>query len=428
MKDSTIQENAQLTYDLISDVVNSTGPRLPGSEEEKKGANIFAMQLDSFGFEPHVEKFKVSPRASVASVPTLGILGFISIAAFYLSPAITFVISILVLTYGILQIFTYTGAFDFIAQKYHSQNVYASIEPKNSQIDRTIVLSGHMDSSWNWKLSLQNPKTLAVKLSLGTLAIVFLFFLSLVAVCKGAKDFTYWETNIINQEDGTIENVGNLIMMLLPLLSVPGCFWLTQFLTLDKETACPGAMDNMSGVALSLVCLKYFKEHPESMPKNTRLMCVAFGSEEAGLKGSKEFCKVHKKEFNDHYYVLNLDSFRDKDSFNVIEGDRWMGSHFDKELVDLSLKTMEELGIENPIKFTNPAGGCDSTSFYRAGVKTVTLSGQSTKPTNYYHTNKDTVANLKMDALEQGFELVTTLVPKIAEMDMLKSSKPTKTK
>ena len=39
--------NGQKIYDLVKEVIDVTGPRLPGSEEEKKGAEITALPANS---------------------------------------------------------------------------------------------------------------------------------------------------------------------------------------------------------------------------------------------------------------------------------------------------------------------------------------------------------------------------------------------
>ena len=127
--------------------------------------------------------------------------------------------------------------------------------------------------------------------------------ISMIAIGNGATSFMFWETSILS-EDGGIKNVGYFIMFLLPLFGIPGSYWLSQFLTWDKEKASPGAMGNLSGTEIALAVTKYYKEHPEKMPKNTRLVVASFGAEESGLKGSLAYCKAHKKEFNKHTFVI----------------------------------------------------------------------------------------------------------------------------
>ena len=418
MKESEIKSSAKLVFDNIKEIIDLTGPRLPGSEEEKLGAEKFAEQIErETGLKPVSEPFKMAPVASIGFIPVLGYLAYVATVLFYLSPIASFIAATLLLIYAGLQIFTYTGVLDFLFKKKPSQNTYATLEPKSGVVDRTILLSGHIDSSWCWQLSALNPNTMMIKTIIGVLSVAGIALVSLIAICNHAYSFMFWTTSILDVSSKTIKNVGYLIMYIVPIFAVPGCYWLSQYLTWDKRKASPGAMDNLTGCEIALATVKYYNDHPDELPENTRLICAALGCEEAGLKGSLAFCKAHKADFNEHYYSLNLDSFRDYDHFNAVKGDTWLFSKFDKDLVNMTVDTMKEIDVPTPGIIENPVGGCDSTPFSRSKVKTVTIAAQDPRPTNYYHTYNDTVEGLNMASLEKGVELVVKLVPKVVEFD-----------
>ena len=418
MKESEIKKSSQDVLNRIKEIIDETGPRLPGTEEEKRGAEKFAEQITrETGLETKSDPFKMAPVASIGFIPVLGYLGYGAALLFYLSPIASLILAVGLLLYAVLQIFTYTGVLDILFKKHPSQNIYATLEPKSGVVDRTILLSGHLDSSWCWQLSALNPNTMAVKTALGVASIGAIALVSLIAVCNGALSFWFWTDGIIDTTAKTIKNVGYLIMYLVPIFAVPGCYWLSQYLTWNKEKASPGAMDNLTGCELALETVKYYKNHMDELPENTRLICAGLGCEEAGLKGSLAFCKAHKADFNEHYYNINLDSFRDYDHFNAIKGDTWLFSKFDKDLINMTVETMKEIDIPTPGIIPNPVGGCDSTPFARAKVKTVTIAAQDPRPTNYYHTYNDTVEGLNLPTLEKGVELVVKLVPKVVEFD-----------
>lgn len=71
----------------------------------------------------------------------------------------------------------------------------------------------------------------------------------------------------------------------------------------------------------------------------------------------------------------------------------------------------------------NPAGGCDSTPFIRAGIRTVTLCAQNPTTTDYYHTYNDTVENLDKSVLDDSFEMIVNVVNATAEFDAEKNEK-----
>lgn len=416
-RQSQIKEKSTLVYNSIKEIVDKVGPRLPTSKEEELGAQMYADQIsEQLGTTPIIEKFKCAPRASIAFIPVLGILGLFSFIIFYLSPIASLILSVFCFIYAILQIFLYTGCLDFLFKKHESQNVYTILEPKSEKTNFTIMLSAHLDSSWCWQLSLKNPKTMMIKTIIGVISIGAIAITSLVAICHGA--YSYKFLNQIYTLDSSL-NIKYLIMYLIPFICVPGCYWLATYLTWDKQSASPGAMDNLTGCEIALATLKYYQENPEELPENCRLIAVGLGCEEAGLKGSEAFCKAHKSDsefFNEHLYNINLDSFRDDEHFNVVKGDTWLRSHFDKKLIDLSQEAMKEAGLEPGI-IKNPVGGCDSTPICRAGIKTVTLCAQNPIPTNYYHTTNDTIEGLSMYSIEKAFETILNLVPKIADYD-----------
>ena len=420
MKDEQVKESAQFVYDFIKGVIDKTGPRLPGTEEERLGAEIVGQRAEEVTGNPSVtERFSLHANASIGAIPILGICGLIAFALFYLSPIATLVISLLSLIFAIVQIFTYKGWFDFLFPKSQSQNVYSILPPKNGQdVKYTIMFSGHVDSCWNWNLSLKNPNTAIPKIVIGVVGFVVLIIISAVALGMGALSF-----NSIAQLAAMPALTGAdkalIVMYCLPVITVPGSYWLSDYLTWDKKKASPGAMDNLSGIGVGLAVTKYMKENPQVQPDGCRVIVAGLGAEEASLKGAEAFVKLHKDDgMLNNLYVINLDSFRDDKYFSAVAGDAWLMSRFDRGLIEITKEAMKEALGEDvtptcPGEMLNPVGGCDSTPFCRAGVKTVTLCAQKPTLTNYYHTCNDTVEGLSMYSLEKAFLTVVNMIPKI---------------
>ena len=415
----------QYVYDFAKKVIDTTGPRLPGSPEEAQGAAMIADELADIAGKPSVtEKFVMAPRASIAAIPILGLLGIISFALYYVTPFASLVSTLLTLVIAILQVFTYSGKLDFLFKKEPSQNVYNTFEPLSGKVERTIILSAHNDSSWCWQLSVKNPKTAILKTVVGVVSVLALMVMSAIAAGMGMYSFMYIG-ELATAESFTSAQVFTIVLYFLPLLCLPGCYWLCIYLTWDKSKASPGAMDNMTGVGLCAAVLKYFYANPDKAPENCRIVAAGMGAEEASLKGAIAFVQAHKGDpslMGERTYVLNLDSFRDRDYFSVVMGDAWLGSRFDPELRDVCLKVMNDMDLK-PGVILNPAGGCDSTPFIRAGIKTVTLCAQNPTTTDYYHTYNDTVENLDKSVLDDSFEMIVNVVNATAEFDAEKNEK-----
>lgn len=418
-------EYGQYIYDFAKKIIDTTGPRLPGSPEEAQGAAMIADELEQIAGKPSVtEKFTMAPRASIAAIPILGLMGVISFALFYVSPIASLVGTAVTLLIAVLQVFTYSGKLDFLFKKEPSQNVYNTFEPKSGVVKRTIILSAHNDSSWCWQLSVKNPKTAILKTVIGVVSVLALMFISVVAISLGMYSFMYIG-DLATAESFTATQIASIVLYILPIFCLPGCYWLCMYLSWDKSKASPGAMDNLTGVGLCAATLKYYYAHPDEAPADCRIVACGMGAEEASLKGALDFVSRHKGDpslMGERTYVLNLDSFRDREYFSVVMGDAWLGSRFDPELRDICLKEMNDLKLE-PKVMLNPAGGCDSTPFIRAGIKTVTLCAQNPTTTNYYHTFNDTIEGLDKSVLDDAFEMVGKIVAATAKYDEEKYAK-----
>lgn len=410
--------HGQKMYDLVKEVIDVTGPRLPGSEEEKQGAKIIADQIQrELGASPRTETFKTPRHACISAIPWLGWGAFIAFAGFYLSPIASLAISTFLLLFALTHIFYYSHLLDPLFPKDQSQNVYAVIPPKSGEAKYNVILSAHMDSSWCWLHSYKNPNTMMIKTGLGVLSVVILMIVSIVTIILEAstsisfmalsKVFANMSANSYSGKDIAI-----VIMYCLPVLCLPGFYFLTQYLSYDKKIAAPGAMDNLSGVAMSIEVIKHFQNSEDEIAKDAKFIVLGTGAEESGLIGAMAFAKAHKDDkelVTDNTYAINLDSFRDMEHFNVVKKDTLQFIPFDKELIELSKQAIENCNLQSHI-IENPVGGSDSTAFAKAGIKTITLNAQDPRPTDYYHTTNDGMDNLNIDTLEKGFDVVVELI------------------
>ncbi|MDE6758601.1 MAG: Zn-dependent exopeptidase M28 [Clostridia bacterium] len=423
--ETTEFKNGQKIYDLVKEVIDVTGPRLPGSEEEKIGAKIIADQMQrELNATVKTETFKTPRHACISAIPWLGWAAFACFCLFYLSPIISLIGTAFLLFFAITHIFYYSHLLDPLFKKDISQNVYAVIPPKSGKAKYNIMLSAHMDSSWCWLHSLKNPNTMIIKTGIGVISVVILLIVSLISIILEAKanmsvSFMALQ-NVFSKISGGMKSgndVAILVFYCLPLLCLPGFYFLTQYMTYSKEKAAPGAMDNLSGVATAIEVAKHYINDESEVAKDAQFIVVGTGAEESGLVGALAFVKEHKDDknlLNEDTYVLNLDSFRDMDNFNVVCKDTLQFVPFDKELIQISKQAIDNCNVQSHL-IENPVGGSDSTAFAKAGFKTVTINAQDPRPTDYYHTTKDGMDNLNIDTLEKGYEVVKEIIRLIDE-------------
>lgn len=405
------KKQADDTMDFVREL-SAEGARLPGSDEEKAASKkIQSKILEATGLTPKTEKFVFAPEGSIGAINKIGVVVCILAAIYYISETAAFLTAfglVAVLVFAVYQILLYTGKFDFLCKHEVTENIVTELPAKSGKEDFTIYLGAHYDSSWCWKLAAKNPDTALLKTAYGLVGAIILLVFSIIRICNlfGAFDNYF---------------LVRTLMLVLPIVLFPGFYWLTQFTSQDKTLGSPGAMDNLSGIGINMQLMKFFKENPDELPDNIKLVNICFASEEAGLKGSFAYAKAHKDELTaaakeGKACLLNLDSIADPDYFEAIAGDLWQRTHFDEHLIKLTIDSMEECGAFRGNKKTiiNPVGGCDSTPFCRLGVPTLTIAAQNPVSTYYYHTLYDTADRIDVSTFEKGLEVAYTVIKKIA--------------
>ena len=88
----------------------------------------------------------------------------------------------------------------------------------------------------------------------------------------------------------------------------------------------------------------------------------------------------------------------------------------DTDLEKMFKDTFAEMGIESKTNgcIHNPVGGCDSTPMTRGGIKSVTFAAQNPMLTWYYHTFHDKAERFEMETVGDGFDVVLSVIDKIA--------------
>ena len=419
-------------YDMIKYAAHKIGSRLPGSKGEHEFHDYMAQKLEEIGIKPVKEEFSVAPRGSIGGVPYAGYAGILMSALVYFALGNFHVwfgiaaIGVCITIWLVCDVLLYHTWFDLFFHQEISRNTYGELLPEDGEYDYTIILSGHTDTSWTWKHSLRsyryrkNPAygLLATIGKVGFGAVCFFFLVgasvALSIIYLGNMYKMPWAVETVNN----ISFINFLtVMHFLPPITAIGCVFVAAWNDRHEQNASRGAMDNASGIALSYQVTKYFAEHPEKMPKRCRIIDFNCGSEEAGLRGSIAFVRDHKGEdILKNAWNINIDSVADADRFEVINGDVWQFTRFDKDLEKMFVDTFNEMGIVSKtpgFAMKNPVGGCDSTPLTHAGMKSVTFAAQEPTLTYYYHTWRDLPERFSPDTVSLGFDVVLSVIEKI---------------
>ena len=420
-------------WEIVKHASEKIGSRLPGSNGERKYADYMGEKLREIGIEPKKEEFAVSPRSGIGGLPYAGWVGIILSALTYFALnnyhvwfAMAF-IGIAMVIWLVFSAFLYKPWFDMFFKQKISQNVYGELTPEDGNYDYTIILSGHTDTSWNWKHSENASKypdkpiygliTTYGKVGFGAVCVFFMVGVSvaMATIYAGLMFGAEWANRVAMSES---LNIFILLLNFIPVITAIGSAFVAMWNDSDEENASKGAMDNATGCALSYAVIKYFKENPEKMPKNCRIVDCNCGSEEAGLRGSMDFVHKHRNDdLTNNAWNINIDSVADEDYFEVVIKDDWQGCRFDTDLEKMFKDTFEEMGIESKTNgcIHNPVGGCDSTPMTRGGIKSVTFAAQNPMLTWYYHTWHDMPDRFDIETVGKGFDVVLSVIDKIAK-------------
>ena len=431
MREET-KKYAQEAYDIICDAAHKIGPRLPGSEGERKYAKYMGDKLKEIGITPKTEQFGVAPRSGIGGLPYAGWFGFALSILTYLALGISSVwfgmalASVAVFAWLILSCFLYRTWFDIFFKHKVSQNVYGELLPEDGEYDYTVILSGHTDTSWTWKHSEKTYKhrnkpvlgliEVYAKVGFGAVCVFFMMAVSIVmtAIIIGVNSYAPWAVTIAQSSSFAAFNTA---LYFIPIVTAIGSLFVANWNDPRDEYASRGAMDNASGCALAYEVIKYYKENPDKMPKRCRIIDFNCGSEEAGLRGAIAFANEHKNDgMLENAWNINIDSVADKDYFEVVIKDDWQFTRFDTDLEQMFKDTFKEMEIESKTGgcIHNPVGGCDSTPLTKAGVKSVTFAAQNPVLTYYYHTIHDMPERFEPETVGKGFEVILGVIDKIA--------------
>ena len=421
-------------YEMVEYAAREIGPRLPGSNNEKKYHDYMSDKLKELGLNPVTESFVFAPHASIGGLPYAGWAGIIgcvltvlatilaSLSA-YAGLAMHFVCTMYMICtwiWLVVSVFKYHTCFDWCFKHKVSHNTYAELLPDDGKYDYTIFLSGHTDTSWTLKLSASQNKLgfvgVVLRLALGAIAvaavtIVSVVMLILIMMLNYGTDTLSYDTLVNTAKAYYV--IKQMVLYSSPIVIICA-FLLTMYNEKTEAIASPGAMDNATGVSIAYQVVKYYKENPDKMPKNCRIINCNIGAEESGLRGSIAFTRKHKNDgMLDNAYHINIDSVADEDHFEVIHGDSWLCPHFDKDLERMFKESMREAGIKNPGDIANPVGGCDSTPFQKSGVKSITFAAQNPVMSHYYHTYHDVPERFSAETVGLGLDVVLRVIDKI---------------
>lgn len=382
---SALREMTNFSVRGIKKICKDVGPRPAGSEQEHEAQKLMAAELDGACDKVEIEPFDVHPGAFLGWILTDGIMMIAAIVLFFFGmSAIALALCALSLIFAIVEFLLYKKLLDPFFPKKTSHNVVTVRKPKG-EVRRRIIFSGHADSANEWRFTYYGGSKLLVPIiGLSFVGILLGLVLGIWAVAAGHA-FSAADSGALN------------VMRYVFLAWIPILF--TTLFFENKKRPVMGANDDLTGCFISMAVVKYMQQHDIRF-ENTEVWVVLTGSEEAGLRGAKAFCKAHKNELSNVETVfVGLDTIRDYDFAAVYSRDLTGTVKNDAGACALVKEAAKQTGLDLPYKSVF-FGATDAAAVTQAGMKAVSVAAMDPAPAKYYHTRLDTADNLDIKTVE----------------------------
>ena len=409
-------------YDIIQQIIDKCGPRMPCSPQEAKGAEIIKEELEETCDEVTIEPFTCHPRAALGWIRIDLLMGLLSFSLFLLIQLfidsywvyILSILSTLLIFLALLiaweEFFCYKEFIDPIFKKKDSQNVIGNIKPKG-EIKKIIIFSGHHDSALQFNLLRYLKYGYAVIIFLGLGILFFWFFASVLFIILSIFTFLLDLTLIY-------QIFFNLVIWLLIIGAIP-LLTLFFFVTPGKRAnKVPGAVDNLSAIAVILGIGRYLKNYKEIILENTEIRIISFGSEEAFLRGAYRYVEAHLEELQKYdTECINLDAIQSKDNISFSDKEPTTRTIHSEEVVQKLIKAAKLVGVKAKIASLGGGsflekivglmgGGTDAAAFSKSNIKASTITGLSLlKMVHFYHQETDTPDKIEKGVLENTLKI-----------------------
>jgi hypothetical protein len=372
--------------DQIQDIIARFGPRLAGSEAEKKAQEYIASDVRKITEHVLLEPFQAPLTAKFGKMKWYAFAYILSLFLFWFSSISALVVSLINATVLVCDMMRNDGIADVFFPMLTSYNVSATLEPQGD-VRSTLIFSGHIDSTqectWWFRLKQYGAHTtIAAGLLIVFYTVFLIWFVAFSYLVPASAPINTW--------------IYFAFVLLSPLMIV--------YLSFHGDIVVEGACDNLSGVVISKNVFSSFADlnnMSRSILQHTRLRFISFGAEEKGLRGSTAYIKAHIADLKkENAHLLNTDSVRLPEHVSIVTGEIMSSVTFDAALVDKTEKAFQSLHIPYK-KGKLPMGGTDAIPFQKRGIPALSIIGMNMKsldPT--YHTRLDTIDNVNQQALD----------------------------
>jgi hypothetical protein len=396
-------QDAQYALDLVKTICAEVGPGLPGTPQERARAEIIKKELEAhLGAENVVvEEFTLAPEAFLGAqlISTVCMLIAALLNTFTgtftrISPlvtataAIAFSISSVLLF--ILEFVIGYELVDPIFKKKQSENVIGSLrKPGDQPAKKLLILSGHHDNAFEFtwlRFTGYGFFFLNVTWLIALISVLVISTFRFVSVLAGNSDLVWIGTP-------------GWVLWVYPIL--PAIIY-ALFFTRGRKNggSVPGAADNLSGCALVAAMCRFLKNNPSYIPENTEIRFITFGSEEAGVRGSRRYVRRHLDELKRlDVRLLNYETIAHSE-VTILTSETNGSVKNSPEMVGSVVTAAQRAGVPYKVKPATLGTSNDAGPFSRSGLKATSLVGFTMQQmVGFYHQVHDTPDVLSLEPL-----------------------------
>jgi len=398
--ESTRRMYANYAARSIKKVCKEIGPRFSGTEAEKKSIEYMAEDMKTCCNDVKIDSYTVHPKAFLGWIPFSVVLMTISnilffVAQFFAIAPIFYAslaLTVICLFFIVTEFLFYKETLDPFLPKKTSHNAYGVRKP-SGEVKRRIIFCGHADSSMEWRFTYWGGPKLVIPVIGGSLVgILTALVFNIIAIVKTATNPEYIGTDPL-----MLDVFSYILLGFIALFLVASLFY-------DKKRIVEGANDNLTGCFTSIGILKFLEDNGIQL-ENTEVVALCSGSEEIGLRGTKDFCKKHGNEFKDVETVfVALDTLRDFDFMAIYNKDMTGLVKNDADVCKLVKAGAKIAGYDVPYK-TVSLGATDAAAATKSGIKAASFAAMDPAPARYYHTRLDTHENLDLKTIEASLDI-----------------------
>ena len=279
----------------------------------------------------------------------------------------------------------------------NSLNVIGSLrKPEGSDVKRLLIISGHHDSAP------QNTWLRYTAIGFYILsAVYFIGMITLLVMCL-------IQLAGLILDNKAVEALGTIGWVLLIFPIVPAIIYVLLLNRGWKNGGIvPGAADNLSACAVSAAMCRFLVENPDSIPDDTEIRFITFGSEEAGLRGSRRYVERHPDELKRlDAQVLNYEVVA-YPVITILTSDVNGTVKNSPVMVKSVVAAAERSGVPYKIGAATIGTGSDAAPFSRVGFRALTLLPFKVPQQQFafYHQDRDTPEVLSIEPLLNTLKL-----------------------